>query len=50
MTTMLHPMSPRYRSLLLGFAAILGGLLFLYIWEKQKRTEPVPTVLEQIQL
>ena len=44
------PTSPRRRrSLLLGFAAIVGGLLFLYSWEKQKRTEMEPTLLEQIQ-
>jgi hypothetical protein len=45
----LEPLSPRSRSLLLGFAAILGGLLFLYVWEKQNKTEPEPTVLEQIE-
>ncbi len=45
----LQTTSPRRgRSLLLGFAAILGGLLFLYSWEKNKKTETEPTVLEQI--
>ena len=45
----MEPFTPRGRSLLLGFAAILGGLLFLYIWEKQKRVVPEPTGLEQIE-
>jgi hypothetical protein len=43
----MEPTSPRRRrSLLMGFAAILGGLLFLYSWEKSKK--PDPTVPEQI--
>jgi hypothetical protein len=45
----MEPISPRARSLLLGFAAILGGLLFLHVWEKQKKTEPEPSVPEHIQ-
>ncbi len=46
----MEPITPRRRrSLLLGFAAILGGLLFLYSWDKNKRTKPEPTLIEQIQ-
>jgi hypothetical protein len=43
------PMSTRRRqSLLLGIAAIVGGLLLLHSWQKKEKPEPKPTVLEQI--